>query len=166
MISLTRFIAAPLLIGLCLVGGDLLGNGMAVWAKEQKATGMFPIKENIIMLYYKDISQVAPFYEDTLGLTKTFDQEWAKIYQLTPTSFVGVIQEGEGSYHRAQPENAVMLSIVTDRVDSWYGHLKQRPQITFIKDIYNNEHAPIRAFLIKDPGGYSLEFFQWLEADK
>ena len=44
------------------------------------------------MLYYKDLSAVVPFYEDTLALRKTFDQDWSKIYQLTPTSFVGLIQ--------------------------------------------------------------------------
>ncbi|HIL83487.1 MAG TPA: hypothetical protein EYG52_08255, partial [Pseudomonadales bacterium] len=57
----------------------------------------FSIKENIVMLYYKDLSAVVPFYEDTLGLKKTFNQDWSKIYQLTPTSFVGLIQESEGS---------------------------------------------------------------------
>ena len=39
----------------------------------------FSIKENIVMLYYKDLSAVAPFYEDTLGLKKTFNQDWSKI---------------------------------------------------------------------------------------
>jgi predicted enzyme related to lactoylglutathione lyase len=125
-----------------------------------------PIKENTLMFYYKDLAVVAPFYEETLGLTKTFDQGWVKIYQLTPASSIGLVQEGETSFHRAQKDNAVMLSIVTDDVDAWYRRIKQTPGIVFLKDIYNNENVPIRAFLVADPGGYSIEFFQWLEVQK
>jgi len=117
------------------------------------------------MLYYKDLSAVVPFYEHTLGLKQTFNQDWSKIYQLTPTSFVGLIQESEGSFHKAQPDNAVMLSIVTKEVDAWYAHFKSDKRTTFIKHIHNNEHAPIRAFLVRDPGGYTVEVFQWLEGD-
>jgi hypothetical protein len=118
------------------------------------------------MLYYKDISLVVPFYEETLGLARTYNDDWVKIYQITPTSSVALVQEGEGSFHRAQAENAVMLSIVTEQVDDWYRRLKRDEGIKFLKDIYNNEHAPIRAFLVEDPGGYSIEFFQWLESEK
>jgi len=126
----------------------------------------FSIKENIVMLYYKDLSAVVPFYEDTLGLKKTFNQDWSKIYQLTPTSFVGLIQESEGSFHKAQPDNAVMLSIVTEEVDAWYARFKADKRTIFVKHIYNNEHAPIRAFLVKDPGGYTVEVFQWLQGSE
>jgi len=124
------------------------------------------IKENTIMFYYKDLSEVVPFYEETLGLTKTFDQDWIKIYQLTTTSYVGLVQEGDESFHRAQENNAVMLSFVTDQVDAWYEQLKRVQGTVFLKDIYNNEHVPIRAFLVADPGGYSIEFFQWLDAEQ
>jgi len=125
-----------------------------------------PIKENTIMFYYKDLAAVAPFYEKTLGLTKTFDEDWVKIYQLTPSSSIGLVQEGEASFHRAQADNAVMLSIVTDDVDAWYRRLKQVEGIVFLKEIYNNQNVPIRAFLVADPGGYSIEFFQWLNVEK
>ncbi len=124
------------------------------------------IRENTIMFYYKDLSEVVPFYEKTLGLTKTFDQDWIKIYQLTTTSSVGLVQEGDESFHRAQADNAVMLSFVTDQVDAWYEKLKRTQGTVFLKDIFNNEHVPIRAFLVADPGGYSIEFFQWLDEEK
>jgi hypothetical protein len=141
---------------LCL---SVMGTNLVA---EETIMPPFSIKENILMLYYKDISDAVPFYEQTLGLPKTFNEDWVKIYQLTPTSFVALVQEGEKSFHRAQADNAVMLSIVTDDVNAWYGRLKQDQGIVFLKDIYNNEHAPIRAFLVEDPGGYSIEFFQWL----
>ena len=124
------------------------------------------IKENTIMFYYKDLAAVVPFYEKTLGLTKTFDEDWVKIYRITPGSSIGLVQEGETSFHRAQADNAVMLSIVTDDVDAWYHRLKATEGVVFLQDIYNNENVPIRAFLVADPGGYSIEFFQWLNVEK
>ncbi len=144
---------------LCL---SVMGTNLAA---EETIVPPFSIKENILMLYYKDITEVVPFYEQTLGLPKTFNQDWVKIYRLTATSSVALVQEGEGSFHRAQADNAVMLSIVTEDVDAWYERLKQDQGIVFLKDIYNNEHAPIRAFLVEDPGGYSIEFFQWLNEE-
>jgi predicted enzyme related to lactoylglutathione lyase len=134
-------------------------NGVA----EESVIQPLSIKENTLMFYYKDIAAVAPFYEKTLGLTKTFDQDWVKIYRLTATSNIGLVQEGEKSFHRAQADNAVMLSIVTDQVDAWYERLKATDGIVFLKHIYNNENVPIRAFLVTDPGGYSVEFYQWLD---
>ncbi len=132
---------------------------------EESTIQLPSIKENTLMFYYKDLAVVVPFYEKTLGLTKTFDETWVKIFQLTPSSSIGLVQEGETSFHRAQADNAVMLSIVTEDVDAWYQRLKQTEGIVFLKEIYNNKNVPIRAFLVEDPGGYSIEFFQWLDVE-
>jgi hypothetical protein len=158
LMNLRRCLVLHTLLCLSVVGANVVA--------EEANVPAFSIKENILMLYYKDISLVVPFYEETLGLARTYNDDWVKIYQITPTSFVALVQEGEGSFHRAQADNAVMLSIVTEQVDDWYGRLKRDKGIKFLKDIYNNEHAPIRAFLVEDPGGYSIEFFQWLESGK
>lgn len=123
----------------------------------------FSIKENILMFYYENLSAALPFYEKTLGLTKTYNKDWVKIYRLTAASSIGLIQEGEGVFHRARTDNAVMLNIVTEDVDKWYEYLKRDSGIVFLKGIYNSDQAHIRAFLIEDPGGYSIEFFQWLD---
>jgi predicted enzyme related to lactoylglutathione lyase len=156
-LTLNRWLPALLFLS-ALPGSGLLA--------EESTIQPPPIKENTLMFYYKDLAVVTPFYEKTLGLTKTYDQDWVKIFQLTPSSSIGLVQEGEASFHRAQKDNAVMLSIVTEDVDAWYQRIKQTPGIVFLKDIYNNENVPIRAFLVEDPGGYSIEFFQWLAVEK
>jgi predicted enzyme related to lactoylglutathione lyase len=120
------------------------------------------ITETVVMLYYKDISAAAVFYGETLGLEKTFDQDSAKLFRLTPNSVVGVIREGSTSYHRVQATNAVMLSIVTPDVDAWYDRLVSDGGITILKPIADSVSNPIRAFLVEDPGGYTVEFFSWV----
>jgi hypothetical protein len=120
------------------------------------------LTESYVMLYYKDLTAPRAFYGGLLGLEKTYGDDWVSLYRLTPASFVGIVREGENAFHRVQPQNAVMLSIVTGDVDGWYQRLKRAGGVTFLKEIHDQDNVPIRAFLIRDPGGYSVEFFQWL----
>jgi len=114
------------------------------------------------MFYYKDIEPAAYFYGNLLGLEKTLDLTWVKFYKTGPASTVGLVTEGDGGWHNVQESNAVMLSLVTEEVDAWYEQLKGKEDITFLKDI--GDGGPVRSFLLEDPGGYTVEFYQWLEA--
>ena len=118
--------------------------------------------EHYVMLYYKDIEVPAGFYRDVLGLKVALDDEWVKLFQVTPGSFIGVVKEGENAYHKAKEDNAVMVSIVTDDVDAWYETVKASGKVTILKEVADSTRVPIRAFLVADPGGYTVEFFQWL----
>ncbi len=119
------------------------------------------IEGQTVMFYYEDIDAASRFYGVTLGLEKTLDEDWVKFFRVGESAYVGVVREGDGAYHTARPDNAVMLSIVTAEVDAWYTRLKAREEVVFLKDI--GDTPPVRAFLVQDPGGYTVEFFQWLE---
>ncbi len=118
------------------------------------------IDSNVVMLYYKQLDPAAEFYGEALGLEKTLDWDWVKFFRTSASSYVGLVEEGEGAYHKVQPKNAVMLSIVTREVDAWHDKLK-RVEVPFLKEIANR--GPIRSFMVRDPGGYTVEFFQWLQ---
>lgn len=132
-------------------------------AKAPSAAKPPPINEQIVMLYYQDISEPVRFYQEVIGLRPTFTEEWVRIYAVTETSSVGVVRAGPGAYHTPQARNAVMLSIVTDDVEAWYRRLKAAGNVSFLKELEDNPSAPIRSFLVTDPGGYTIEFFQWRE---
>ena len=117
------------------------------------------INEQYTMLYYNDLQAPRKFYGDLLGLTSTMEDEWLSLYRLTPASYIGVIKQGENSWHKVQEKNAVMISIVTDDVEGWYERIRRDSNVTILKEIYDNESVPIRAFLVQDPGGYTVEFF-------
>ena len=127
----------------------------------------FDISEHIVMLYYKDLEKVRYFYSNILGLRITMENDWVILFQLTPQSFIGTVKEGSaGGFHKAQEKNAVMVSLATTEISKWYEHLKQYDDIHFIKDLYDATSLPMKAFLITDPGGYTVEFYQWAEENK
>lgn len=120
-----------------------------------------PIDSQVVFLYYADLDAAAAFYGDTLGLEKTFDEGWVKIYATSETSFVGLVDEQRGS-HRASEDKPVMLSLVTADVDAWHERLRERG-VRILSEPADSTSVPVRAFLVEDPGGYTVEFFQWLE---
>jgi extradiol dioxygenase family protein len=123
------------------------------------------IDEHITMLYYDadDFDKAIKFYGTDLQLKATFDDDWVKIYALTDTSSIGIVKESEGGFHKPNKNSAVMVSIVSKSVDDWYGIIKNAKNIKIEHEIYESTTAPIRAFLIRDPGGYTVEFFQWMK---
>jgi predicted enzyme related to lactoylglutathione lyase len=147
----------------------LLGAG-ALAASLAGATGCStmeshgaPIESQIVMFYYDDLAAPTEFYGKTLGLAQTQDFGWARFFQVVPGSEVGLVKAGPGAYYTTQPRNAVMLSIVTPDVEAWYQRLKGKPGVDIVKDLQPHGDAPIRNFMIRDPGGYTIEIFQWLK---
>ena len=69
----------------------------------------------------------------------------------------------EGAWHDAQAKNAVMLRLVTPNVDAWYEQIRSKDGVVILKDL--GDGGGIRSFLLEDPGGYTVEFFQWLDAE-
>ncbi len=130
--------------------------------KTKDGTTVRPTTESqVVMFYYKDLADANYFYGTVLGLDKTLDYDWVKMYTTSSNGTVGLVAESEGAWHRAQETNAVMLSIVTREVDAWYSRLRGQGDVTFLKEI--ETAGPIRSFLVEDPGGYTVEFFEWLD---
>ena len=119
------------------------------------------LTSQVTMFYYDDLDDAARFYGELLGLEKSLDYGWVKFFQTGPASSVGIVQRGSGAWHDPQPQNAVMLSLVTDDVDAWYRRLSVMEGAVVLKEL--GEGGGIRSFLLEDPGGYTVEFFQWLE---
>lgn len=144
-------------------GGDTVQTAAVSAAKVGQAVSSPSIDAQIVMFYYDDLAAPAEFYGKTLGLAQTQDFGWARFFRIVPGSEVGLVKAGPGAYYTPQARNAVMLSIVTSDVDAWYERLKSLPGVDFIVDLQSHDGAPIRNFMIRDPGGYTVEIFQWLK---
>jgi len=119
------------------------------------------VQANIVFLYYRDIPAAQRFYEDVIGLQLTVDQGYTKIYQISPTSFVGLVDEAQG-LHRASDAKPVTLSFVTEQVDAWYEYLVSQG-VRVRGPVRDGTRHPTRGFVAIDPEGYFLEFERFLD---
>ncbi len=124
-----------------------------------------PVSGQVTFLYYDDLAKADRFYGEVLGLEKTFDLDWVKIYELSPTSSVGLVN-ATGGAHKPSADKPVMVSLVVDEkdVDAWWRYLKsQGVDVGDAPGIGGGGN--IKAFGFEDPEGYTLEVFAWLEAE-
>ncbi len=137
-----------LLAGQALSSSPLQGNQAA-------------IRSQVTFLYYEDLPEAIRFYEQALGLQASFSLEWVKIFQVADGASVGLVDIRRGHFKQAETKG-VMLSLVTDDVDPWYARLKGL-DAKLLSSPKDSPQTGTRGFLFQDPGGYTLEFFQWLE---
>ena len=77
--------------------------------------------------------------------------------------------DGRG-FHAVAEDKPVMLSIVTDDVDGWYRLLVDsnvviRTELRPDDQKAAPDRAPVRGFVVEDPGGYTVEFFSWQRSE-
>jgi len=125
------------------------------------------VSSAVTFLYYNDIDAAEDFYGNLLGFKKDFDGGWVKIFRITDGGRVGLVDETEG-YLKTSSEKPVMLSVDTPDIEGWYRHVRKHGA-AYIKDQLKaeaDEDSFVRSFMLTDPGGYHVEFFQWKEEYK
>jgi len=117
----------------------------------------------ITFLYYNDLAPIDAFYREVMGFDLVEDQGWAKIYAVSDTAFVGIV-DGARGFHKPQEKNAVLVTLVVDDVFGWYDHLKGRG-VKMLSDVKEHEAIQVRGFFCQDPGGYAIEVQQFLNPE-
>lgn len=124
-----------------------------------------PVDAQVTFLYYKDLGPPERFYGETLGFPKTFDKGWVKFFQLTPHSYVGLVDEARG-HHKVTAEKSAMLSMETPNLEDWYHRAKERgAELQNHPDFAGAKEKMITGFMLRDPGGYTVEFFRFNRRD-
>ena len=119
------------------------------------------VQATIVFLYYRDVPAAQRFYGDIIGLNLVVDQGFSKIYQVSPSSFIGLVDEAQG-LHRAAEAKAVTVSFVTEQIDEWHAYLESKG-VKMRGPIGNATRHPTRGFVAYDPEGYYLEFERFLD---
>ena len=118
------------------------------------------IKANLVFFYYKDLVKAAEFYEDIIGLELVLDYGFARVYRISETSYLGLVDEKQGMHKTTEPKT-VTLAFVTNEVDGWYEYLKSKG-VEIRNPIASSSRHPTRGFVAYDPEGYFLEFETFL----
>lgn len=119
-----------------------------------------PITGGVPFFYYQNLEEAANWYEHKLGLKKTAEKDWVVVFELTPTSYIGLVNASGGSLIPAENKGA-LLSIEAEQLEAWYEYLKDVPGINMIHGIEEGAYGMIEEFRMSDPGGYIVEFFRW-----
>lgn len=119
------------------------------------------VEANIVFFYYEDLAGAQDFYESIIGLERVLDYGFASVHRVSPTSYVGLVDE-KGGMHRASEPKTVTLAFVTEEVDGWYSYLESMgvPMRGPLRDATRH---PTRGFVAYDPEGYFLEFETFLD---
>lgn len=119
------------------------------------------IQANLVFLYYKDLASAQSFYEEILGLELVIDYGFAKLFRISLTSYVGLVDETEGMHGSSEPKT-VTLSFVTQEIDDWYNYLEGKG-VKMHRPLGDATRHPTRGFVALDPEDYFLEFETFLE---
>lgn len=150
----------------CVVTGHA-GNGAdnnersATIAQFTPAAPPASVHDQVTFLYYTDLAAPRRFYGTVLGLTHYYETPWVTLYRTAPGATLGIVKAPDDQVSADAKRDAAMVSLVTSDVESWYRRLQGNAEVKIQKPIYEHPAVPIRAFLIRDPAGYSVEFFEW-----
>ncbi|WP_156840999.1 VOC family protein [Novosphingobium aquimarinum] len=124
--------------------------------------GALPISGVHTMFYYEDLQEAIDWY-DRIGFKNVLKLDFVSIFEIGPSSYLSLVDATGGSQRPLRDGNkGAMLSIETTNLELWH-------QTLFSKGIEGTgAGAEIGCggrtieFKLRDPGGYTLEFFEWL----
>lgn len=119
------------------------------------------IQANMVFFYYPDLDAAEAFYTEILGLEKVLDYGFARICRISPTTYIGLVDETKGMHDPEEPKS-VTLSFVTDEIDEWYAYLEEKG-VGMRGPLGDATRHPTRGFVAYDPAGYFLEFESFLD---
>ncbi len=118
------------------------------------------LSSQITFLYFKELTEPALFFEETLGLQKVDDQGFARIYKISNGAFIGIVDEAQG-YCDAPAAKNVLITLVTEDVHQWYQRLMVAG-IAIDAAPAVHEKAKVEGFFFEGPGGYAFEVQKFL----
>lgn len=118
----------------------------------------------VTWMYYRDMPAIERFYEDVMGFEQVVDQGWAKVYQTSPTGFIGPVDETRGM-HPFTEDKGVTVSFFTEDVDPWFDYLKTQAAFEFRTQEILNESDKVRVIVGYDPENYFLELDTFLDVE-
>lgn len=103
-------------------------------------------KGSVVWLYYEDMLPTELFVEERLGLSKSADQGWAKLYRFSQNGYLGLV-DGLRGMNTFSPEKLVEIGIELENPGAWENYLKANST--------DQDRTP-KSF--KDVGGYKFRF--------
>ena len=118
------------------------------------------IEQQITFLYTRNLSRIAEFYENVMGLPLKLDQGACRIYGVGSDAYLGFCQS-ENARPMPDEGHQIILTLVTPEVDQWYEVLTEKG-VAFEKPPAINERFGIYHCFLRDPDGNLIEIQRFL----
>lgn len=121
------------------------------------------IRGVVTIFYYADLAEAARWYAEALGFESVVQLDGVEIFRIEGNAHLALVAEGKGSQpFIAGRAKSALLSIQTEDLEGWHDRLHA------LGVEGTGEGAQIGAggatieFKVYDPGGYTVEFFEWI----
>lgn len=121
------------------------------------------VTATVLWLYYDELAPAQRFWEDLLGVDLLVDQGWAKVYPVSASGYLGLV-DGDRGLHRATETSAATVSLFTREIDAWHRRATEQGVELRTRDI-TEERPRVRTFVAHDPGGYFVEWDTFLPVE-
>ena len=119
------------------------------------------IHSTITWLYHKDVMGMEGFYQNVLGLELVADQGWTKIYGLTGTSYMAIVDERRGM-NKYSEEKAVNVGFIMDDLEGWHNYVSEHQVFPLRnEELSTGPEGKYKAFVGYGPEQYYYEFDQF-----
>ncbi len=118
---------------------------------------MHEFDQFVTFLYTRSLDASSRFLTEKLGLSMVLDQGSCRVFRVAPRSYLGVCERPD-----AAPTAGVIVTLVTEDVDGWYGRLRAAG-VAIEKAPSHNAAYGIYHMFFRDPNGYLFEIQRFLD---
>lgn len=122
------------------------------------------LTSNITFIYFNDLEAAKPFFEEVLGLEKAYDPGWACVYRLCGKSFLGAVDNQNGSIKAAGPDG-VLISLTVNNIEEAHEALKGSSMVSGLSEISQVKDLALKSFFFQGPEGYHFEIEQFTSGE-
>lgn len=116
----------------------------------------------ISFYYYDDLAAAVRWYEERLGLRRAWDGGWAVVFEVAPGSRIGLVDAARGIQQPVPGSNkGALISLEIEDVHAWHAYLTAWGDTDVVAPIGSATDDLTETFVVRDPGGYLVEFFRW-----
>ena len=122
------------------------------------------LKGTVTFFYYDDLAAAAAFYERLFGRPREMFTHWCAFFDLQPGVRLGLVDSAAGSQRPVPGDNkGALLSFEVEDLSACLERMKALGLAAPEAGLERGAEGHTWEFKVRDPGGYSLEFFSWID---
>ncbi|MEZ5497932.1 MAG: VOC family protein [Steroidobacteraceae bacterium] len=123
------------------------------------------ISRIIPFYYYESLDAAVEWYCEVIGLRKAWDGDWVVLLETTPGNCIGLVDSQHGAERAiGGVHKGALLAIETPALEQWHEKLTRAGCPDSVGQIGIATDGLTERFIVRDPGGYQVEFFRWRQA--